>query len=52
MPTTLPGLLAMIVYAGEYSNPDAFTDDDCSLIENLATAAKALIQVQRGSSNG
>jgi hypothetical protein len=44
-PTTLPGLLAMIVYAGECSenNAEAFTDSDCPLIENLATAAKALI---------
>jgi hypothetical protein len=45
VPTTLPGLLAMIVYAGECSENDAeaFADPDCSLIETLATAAKALI---------
>ena len=45
VPTTLPGLLAMIVYAGECSenNAEAFADRDCSLIETLATAAKALI---------
>jgi hypothetical protein len=45
IPTTLPGLLAMIVYAGECSenDADAFTDRDCPLIENLAIAAKALI---------
>jgi len=44
IPTTLPGLLAMIVYAGECSENDAeaFADPDCSLIETLATAAKAL----------
>jgi hypothetical protein len=45
VPTTLPGLLAMIVYAGECSahEADAFADSDCPLIENLASAAKALI---------
>jgi len=45
VPTTLPGLLAMIVYAGERSAHDAevFADSDCPLIETLATAAKALI---------
>jgi hypothetical protein len=44
VPTTLPGLLAMIVYAGECSENDAeaFADPDCSLIETLGTAAKAL----------
>jgi len=48
VPTTLPGLLAMIVYAGECSahNADAFADSDCPLIETLATAAKAIAQVQ------
>jgi hypothetical protein len=48
VPTTLPGLLAMIVYAGECSahDADAFADSDCPLIETLATAAKALSQVQ------
>jgi hypothetical protein len=47
IPTTLPGLMAMIVYAGECSenNTEAFTDSDCPLIENLATAAKAMIGV-------
>jgi hypothetical protein len=44
IPTTLPGLMAMIVYAGECcdNNAEAFTDSDCPLIENLAIAAKAL----------
>jgi hypothetical protein len=44
VPTTLPGLLAMIVYAGECSENDAeaFADPDCSLIETLANAAIAL----------
>jgi hypothetical protein len=48
VPRTFPGLLAMIVYAGECSanNADAFADRDCSLIETLATAAKAIAQVQ------
>jgi hypothetical protein len=48
MPTTLSGLLAMIVYAGECSKNDgeAFADRDCPLIETLATAAKAIAQVQ------
>jgi hypothetical protein len=43
VPTTLPGLLAMIVYAGECSenDADALADSDCPLIENLAIAAKA-----------
>jgi hypothetical protein len=44
MPTTLPGLLAMVVYAGKCSedNSDAFADRDCPLIEHLAMAVKAL----------
>jgi hypothetical protein len=45
-PTTLPGLLAMIVYANELAeeDPDAFSGDgDCTLLQTLATAAKALI---------
>jgi hypothetical protein len=48
VPTTLPGLLAMIVYPGECSahDVDAFADSDCPLIETLATAAKAIAQVQ------
>ena len=48
VPTTLQGLLAMLIYAGEVSelNPDAFADRDCTLIENLATAAEVLAQVQ------
>jgi hypothetical protein len=45
VPTTLAGLRAMILYAAECQGHDlgAFTDHDCPLIENLATAAKALI---------
>jgi hypothetical protein len=48
VPTTIPGLLAMIVYAGEITQRDAeaFADSNCSLIETLATAAKAIAQVQ------
>ena len=48
IPTTIPGLLAMIVYAGEITerDPEAFADSNCSLIETLATAAKAIAQVQ------
>jgi hypothetical protein len=44
VPITLPGLLAMIIYAGEVSERDAnsFADCDCSLIETLAAAAKAV----------
>lgn len=44
VPATLPGLLAMIIYAGECSENDldAFADRDCPLIEHLAAAAKAL----------
>jgi hypothetical protein len=43
IPTTLPGLLAMIAYAGECceNNSDAFLED-CSLIESLAMAVKAI----------
>jgi hypothetical protein len=46
VPTTLPGLLAMIVYANELAeeDPKAFSGDaDCTLLQTLATAAKALI---------
>jgi hypothetical protein len=45
VPTTLPGLLAMIIYGGNIVEQDAeaFADSDCPLIETLATAAKALI---------
>jgi hypothetical protein len=45
LPTTIPGLLAMVTYAAEIREADneAFTDHHCMLIENLATAAKALI---------
>ena len=45
VPTTLPGLLAMITHAAEIrdADKDAFTDYNCMLIENLATAATALI---------
>lgn len=44
VPTTLPGLLAMIVFAGRNweHEPEIFADSSCPLIENLATAAKAL----------
>jgi hypothetical protein len=46
VPTTLPGLLAMIVYAGNVVEHDAeaFADSNCPLIDNLAIAAKALIK--------
>jgi hypothetical protein len=46
VPTSLPGLLAMIVYANELAeeDPDAFSGDaDCTLLQTLAMAAKALI---------
>jgi hypothetical protein len=45
VPTTLPGLLAMILYANELAedDPDAFCDGDCTLLQTLATAAEALI---------
>jgi len=45
VPTTLPGLLAMIVYANELAgdDPDAFGDGDCTLLQSLAAAAEALI---------
>jgi hypothetical protein len=45
VPTTLPGLLAMIVYANELAeeDPDAFGDGDCTLLQTLAAAAEALI---------
>jgi hypothetical protein len=45
IPTTLPGLLAMIVYGGNIveQNAEAFADSGCPLIETLATAAKVLI---------
>lgn len=48
VPTTVPGLLAMISYAGEITNRDreAFADSNCSLIETLATAAKVIAQVR------
>jgi hypothetical protein len=50
VPTTVPGLLAMITYAAEIRETDneAFTDHNCMLIDNLAIAAKALIKVQAG----
>jgi hypothetical protein len=46
VPTTLDGLLAMMTYAAEIREGDceAFTDHHCMLIENLAAAAKALIE--------
>jgi hypothetical protein len=47
VPTTLPGLLAMIVYANELAeqDPDGLTDGEShrTLLQTLATAAKALI---------
>lgn len=47
VPTTIPGLLAMLVHAGECrrNEPEAFDYFDCPLIENLAIAAKALSRV-------
>jgi hypothetical protein len=46
VPTTLAGLRAMIIYAAECqeNEPEAFADRDCSLIENLAIAAKVLVE--------
>jgi hypothetical protein len=48
VPTTLAGLLAMISHAVEIreTEPDAFADHHCNLIENLATAAKNLSAVR------
>jgi hypothetical protein len=48
VPTTLPGLRAMIVYAAECQerNREIFETDNCPLIANLALAAAALIGVQ------
>jgi hypothetical protein len=48
VPTTLPGLLAMIIYGGNIVEQDAeaFADSNCPFIQTLATAAKALAQVQ------
>ena len=45
VPTTLPGLLAMLTYAEQLceKDPDTFTDDPAFIISALATAAKALI---------
>lgn len=44
VPTTVAGLLAMLIYAGQCSenDADAFTNDG-TLIENLANAARALV---------
>jgi hypothetical protein len=42
VPTTLPGLLAMIIYANEHPAGES----DRTLLQTLATAAKALAQVQ------
>jgi hypothetical protein len=44
VPTTIPDLLAMIVYAGEVSERDAeaFADSNCWLIETLATPPRRL----------
>jgi hypothetical protein len=46
--TTLPGLLAMIIYGGNIVEQDAeaFADSNCPFIQTLATAAKAIAQVQ------
>jgi hypothetical protein len=48
VPTTVPGLLAMIAYACEITkrDPEAFADSNCSLIETLGAAAKAIAQVR------
>jgi hypothetical protein len=45
VPTTLPGLLAMIIYGGNIVEQDAeaFADSNCPFIQTLATAAKSLI---------
>jgi hypothetical protein len=44
VPTALPGLLAMIVYAAEIDERDAGEFNDCGeLLQSLAAAAKALI---------
>jgi hypothetical protein len=47
VPTTLPGLLAMIVYANELAEQDSdgLTDDEShrALLQTLATAAETLI---------
>jgi hypothetical protein len=44
VPTTLPGLLAMIVYASELDDEDPEVFSDCR--ETLATAAQALMRGQ------
>jgi hypothetical protein len=43
-PTTLAGLLAMVIYAGEINdqNADAF-DRSTPIFENMAAAARALV---------
>jgi hypothetical protein len=47
VPTTLPGLLTMVVYAAELLERDEF--DDCGdLLQSLATAAKTLIRAEAG----
>jgi hypothetical protein len=44
VPTTLPGLLAMLVYLGELDDPSAFMEDNGqTLFETLASGAKALV---------
>jgi hypothetical protein len=40
VPTTLPGLLAMIIYANELDDQDPEVFSDCR--ETMATAAQAL----------
>jgi hypothetical protein len=44
VPTTLAGLLAMLIYAGKMleRGNDAFGDHHPELIESLATAARAI----------
>jgi len=44
-PTTLKGLLAMVVYTGEINaeQRDAFADRDTPIFENMATAARAIV---------
>jgi hypothetical protein len=43
VPTTLPGLRAMILYADKLETEHTDPFSDCDLLETLATAVKALI---------
>ncbi|HXB80460.1 MAG TPA: hypothetical protein VNX23_24150 [Bradyrhizobium sp.] len=43
VPTTLPGLRSMILYANELEAEHTEPFSDCDLLETLATAAKALL---------